>query len=177
LTHISRNYAAKLAIARELASLGARAVTISSIAKTKPADSRAQYKLVRGVQSQPGQTPTDHEWFLFNQVRRQHGALLLAMYASYRAALDSSPDAHGLAVVITYKMYIRLTLNKPIVSVERLNLLVGTGFNIGWRGILKGGSSKFSSDNVKVALCKKCRVPHLVEAHYLNYICPSHQNA
>lgn len=175
MTHISDSYASKLSIAYELAKLRARAVTITSVAHTKSADSRAKYKQVHGSQSRSGQTPTDHQWFLFNQTRRQHGALLLLLYARYRASLEPSPDAHGLAFVMAYRMYSQMSDGEPLVSPERFNLLAGKGYSIGWRDITKGGQTKFLADNVKVAMCKKCRIPHLAEAHYLNYICPSDQ--
>lgn len=165
-------YASKLAIAVELAKLGARAVTITSVARTKPADSRIVYKQVRGNQSQSGQTPTDHQWFLFNRTRRLHGAFLLLSYFTYRTRHKDNPDAHGLAYTLAYKVYKQITDENPIVSPERFNLLVGHGFSIGWQGIIKGGSSKFPFDNVKVVNCRKCRMPHLAEAHFLSYVCP-----
>jgi hypothetical protein len=171
MTNVSPNYASKLAVAHELARLGARAVTITSVARTKPADSRLTFKRVHGSQSQSGQTPTDHEWFLANRTRRLHAAFLLITYAKYRLSLEHSPDAHGLAFAVALRNYGDLCGSGAPVSPERLNLLVGTGFGIGWRDIIKGGSSKFSSDNVRVLNCRKCRVPHLVEDFYVNYIC------
>lgn len=173
MSPISTNYASKLAIANELAKLGARAVTITAVARTKPADSRAVHKRVRGHQSQSGQTPTDHEWFLLNRTRRLHAAYLLIVYAMFRSAHESSPDSHGLAFTMAYRDYKQLTQGKPVITPERLNLLITTGYGIGWRDITRGGASKFPSDNVKVMNCRKCRVPHLVEAHYLNYVCPA----
>jgi len=171
MAHITNSYASKLAIAGELARMGARAVTISSVARTKPADSRAKYKQLQGNQSRSGQTPTDHQWFLASQTRRQHGAFLLMTYAKYRQYLEPQPDAHGLAFVMAYNLYTRAINGEPLVSLERFNLLVGKGFVIGWRDILKGGHSKFDSENVKVTMCKRCRIHHIAEAHYLNYIC------
>jgi len=181
MTHISKSYANKLAIAGELARLGARAVTISSVARTKPADSRAKYQQLQGKQSRSGQTPTDHQWFLFNQERRQHGALLLLVYHKYRDWLDSNPDAHGLAFLLAYRVYLDAVKvdaagAEALVSLERFNLLISKGFPQGWRGIIKEGHTKFFSDNVKVTICKKCRVHHLAECHYVNYICPSCQS-
>lgn len=169
----SHQYESKLAIAVELAKLGARAVTITSAARTKPADSRDTYKNIRGSQSQSGQTPTDHQWFLFNQTRRQHGAFLLLAYFSYRTKHKEHADAHGLAFALAYRTYKRMTGEIPLVSPERFNLLVGHGFSIGWQGIIKGASSKFPFDNVKIVNCRKCRIPHLAEAHFLSYVCPA----
>lgn len=179
MTHISSNYAAKLAIAGELAKMDARAVTISAVAKIKPADARAKYKQMQGTQSRSGQTPTDHQWFLLNQSRRQHGALLLLTYAKYREEFEPHPDAHGLAFVFAFRMYVqvlRVPADQAPVSPERFNLLVGKGFEIGWRDITKAGSSKFAADNVKVMQCKACRTHHLVESHFINYRCQSCAN-
>lgn len=169
----SPNYQSKLDMATELASLGARAVTITAVARTKSSDSRIAYKQIHGRQSQSGQTPTDHEWFLTNQTRRQHAAYLLITYAKYRAHLQQSPDAHGLAFIMAYKNYLALCKNNPAINLERLNLLITTGYGIGWKDITKGGSSKFGSGNVRVMKCRKCTIPHLVEAHYINYVCPT----
>jgi hypothetical protein len=173
MTHISSNYASKLAIAGELARLDARAVTITSVAGTKSADSRAKYKQVHGFQSRSGQTPTDHQWFLASQRRRQHAAFLLLTYVRYRGSLEPSPDAHGLSFVLAYRLYLETLQGERLVCPERFNLLVRKGYQFGWREITKGGHSKFPSDNVMVTICKKCRVHHLAESHYLNYVCPS----
>lgn len=168
-------YQAKLDIAEELALLGARAVTISSVAKTNPSDSRELFKQIRKTQSQSGQTPTDHEWFLANRTRRLHGALLLLMYAQFRAELNLQHDGHGLAFTLALRSYHQLFKEDAIVSPERFSLLATNGYAIGWQNIIRGGASKFRSDNVKVMKCRKCLIPHLVEAHYINYTCQIHQ--
>lgn len=174
MAHISDSYASKLAIAFELAKLRARAVTITAIAKTRTQHSSEKYQQVWGRQSPPGRTPSDHEWFLGTQQRRRHAALLLLMYHQYRVSYEPDPDAHGLAFVMAYRRYVLVTHNRPVIEINRLNLLIHTGFGIGWRGILKGGASKFDSENVKVLNCRKCRIPHLVEAHFRSYECPDH---
>lgn len=171
MSAISPNYASKLAIARELAILGARAVTITAVARTKPADSRNVHKEIRGHQSQSGQTPTDHIWFVANRTRRLHAAFFLITYVKYRIRFEPLPDAVGLAFSMAYRDYIRIIGKEQPISPERLNLLVTKGYEIGWKKILSGGESKFKKDNVKVVNCKKCKVPHLVESHYLNYVC------
>lgn len=167
----SAPYASKVVIAQALADMGARAVTLTSVARTKPADSRAIYRSVTGTQSQSGQTPTNHQWFLGSRAIRMHAALLLIMYAKYREAHDKSPDAHGVAFALAYSNYLRVAGQQVLVSPERLVLLISHGFGIGWRDILKGGASKFSGDNVKVIKCRKCKMGHLVEAHFLSYTC------
>lgn len=171
MSKFSSQYSSKLVIAKELASLGARAVTITAIARTRPADSRIVHRDVRGHQSQSGRTPTDHEWFLANRTRRMHAAFLLVSYAKYRQAHEESPDSHGLAFTMAYRDYVKVCKGKPLAPIERVNLLISNGYGIGWRNITKGGSSKFPSGNVKVINCKRCRTPHLVEEHSLSYIC------
>jgi hypothetical protein len=175
MKHHQSAYQAKRDIAEELAVLGARAVTISAVAKTNPSDSRDLYKQIRKTQSQSGQTPTDHEWFLANRTRRLHGALLLLMYARYRTGLNLQHDGHGLAFALTLRSYHQLFKEEAIVSPERFSLLATNGFAIGWQNIIRGGASKFRSDNVKVMKCRKCLIPHLVEAHFLNFTCQMHQ--
>lgn len=167
----SPNYESKLYMARALAALGARAVTITAVARTKSDDSRKIHRQVNGHGSNPGQTPTDPEWLMANRTRRLHAALLLIFYEGWRKTYQSLPDAHGLAFIMAYRDYQRLVPGNQAINPERLNLLV-SGFNIGWREITKGGSSKFATDNVRVMNCKKCRLPHLVEAHHITYICP-----
>lgn len=175
--HITDSYASKLAMAGELAVLGARAVTITAVARVKPGDARAKYRQVNKTQSRSGQTPSDHQWFLATPVRRQHGALLLLLYAAYRARFDQNPDAHGLAFIIAYRQYLSVCYDTPSppVSTERFNLLVGAGFSVGWRDIIKGRSSNFASDNVKVLKCRVCNVPHLVEEHLRSFTCQEHE--
>lgn len=166
-------YASKVVIAQALAGMGARAVTITSVARTKPADSRAIYKSVTGTQSQSGQTPTNHEWFLASRTLRQHAALLLIMYAMYREKYDGDHDAHGLAFTLAYHNYLLVCMGEAPISPERMVLLITNGFSIGWREITKGGVSKFPQDNVKVMKCRGCSLPHLVEAHFIRYKCTS----
>jgi hypothetical protein len=176
MAHISDNYAAKLAIAEELVRLGARAITITAVARIKPADSRAKFRQIYNRSSQTGQTPTDHDWFLTSKIRRQHGAALLFLYAKYRQSLQSSPDALGLAVTLAYRVYLRVTNNNPEINIERFTLLVNKGFSIGWTGILSGKSSNFTDGNIKLLQCKKCKISHLVEAHFISYVCQSCHN-
>lgn len=167
----SAPYASKVAIAQALAGLGARAVTLTSVARTKPADSRAIYKEVNGTQSLSGQTPTNHEWFLGSRPLRLQAAFLLLMYAAYRERHNAEADAHGIAFTLAYHNYRRLYPGEALISPERLALLIGGGYSIGWREIPKGGVSKFAAGNVKVAKCRKCALPHLVEAHFRKYEC------
>lgn len=167
----SAQYASKVAIAQALAGMNARAVTLTSVARTKPADSRAIYKSVTGFQSQSGQTPTNHEYFLTNRSLRLHAALLLLMYAAYREKHEPLPDAHGIAFTLSYNDYLRMCGSEHLISPERFALLAGNGFSIGWREIPRGGASKFPHDNVKVMRCRKCRIPHLTEAHFVRYTC------
>jgi len=167
----SAPYASKVAIAQALAGMGARAVTITAVARTKPADSRAIYKEVNGTQSLSGQTPTNHEWFLGSRQLRLQAAYLLLMYAAYRERDSIEADAHGIAFTLAYHDYRRLFPGDALISPERLALLIGGGYSIGWREIPKGGVSKFAAGNVKVAKCRKCALPHLVEAHFRKYEC------
>ena len=164
-------YASKVVIAQALAGMGSRAVTLTSVARTKPADSRAIYKRVTGKQSQSGQTPTNHEWFLSSRTLRLHAAMLLLMYASYREKHDKLHDAHGIAFTLSYNNYLGVCRSDPQISPERFALLAGTGFSIGWRDIPRGGASKFPHSNVKVMRCRKCKLPHLVEAHFVRHTC------
>lgn len=173
MSKFSNSYSSKLVLAKDLAVLGARAVTITAVARTRPADSRLVHKDVTGQQSNPGRTPTDHEWFLANQTRRQHAAFLLVAYEKYREVHQESPDAHGIAFTLTYRDYVKLCKGKPLVPIERVNLLITNGYSIGWRNITRGGSSKFLSGNVKVIGCKKCSTLHLAEEHCLSYVCAS----
>lgn len=167
----SASYASKVAVGQALAAFGARAVTLTTVARTKPADSRAIVKTITGTQSQSGQTPTNHAWFLGNRQLRQHSALLLLMYAAYREKHEPLPDAHGIAFTLTYNNYLGVCRGKALISPERFALLAGNGFSIGWRDIPRGGASKFPHDNVKVMRCRKCRVPHLIEAHFRSHTC------
>jgi hypothetical protein len=167
----SASYASKVAIAQACAAMGARAVTLTSVARTKPADSRAIYKSVTGSQSQSGQTPTNHEWFLGSRTLRLHSALLLLMYAAYREHHEPLPDAHGIAFTLSYNNYLGTCGGEALISPERFALLAGNGFSIGWREIPRGGASKFPTGNVKVIRCRKCRLPHLVEAHFVRHTC------
>lgn len=167
----SLQYASKVSIAQALASMRARAVTLTSVARTRPADSRAIYKSVTGMQSQSGQTPTNHEFFLTSRPLRLHSAALLLMYAAYRARHEPSPDAHGVAFVLSYNRYLRMCQSEPLINPERFSLLVSNGFAIGWRDIPHGGTSKFPTDNVKIMPCRKCKTPHLTEAHFISYTC------
>lgn len=169
---ISPAYASKIYLAIELAKLNCRAVTITAVARTKPADARDLFKRVHKTQSESGQTPTNHNWFLQNQQRRIHAAALLIFYNKYRLRYENVPDSHGIAFALSLKRYNRMCNGDPLVSPERFNLLVTGGFGIGWKDILKGASSKFPFENVKLITCRKCKTPHLVEAHYLNYVCP-----
>jgi hypothetical protein len=171
----SAPYASKVAIAQALAGMGARAVTITAVARTKPADSRAIYKEVNGTQSLSGQTPTNHEWFLGSRQLRLQAAYLLLMYAAYRERNSVEADAHGIAFTLAYLNYRRLYPVDALISPERLALLIGGGYSIGWREIPKGGVSKFAAGNVKVARCRKCALPHLVEAHFRKYECAACQ--
>lgn len=177
MTAITEVYASKLCVADYLGKLRARAVTITAVARTRPTDSAAAYARHNGLRSPPGQTPKDHRWFLREPQNRRHAALLLLLYAKYRAVFEPQADSHGLAFSIAYATYLRVTgkdSDSALVSIERFNLLVGTGFGYGWRGIPNGSSSKFAEDNVKILNCTKCKLPHLVEAHRLNYECKSH---
>jgi hypothetical protein len=167
----SNTYASKIAIAQALAGMSARAVTITSVARTKPADSRAIYKSITGAQSQSGQTPTNHEWFLGSRPLRMHGAMLLLMYALYREQHKNSDDAHGIAFTLTLYNYQLMYGRDALISPERMVLLISHGFGIGWRDITKGGPSRFPADNVKVMRCRTCKLPHLVEAHFISYVC------
>ena len=167
----SVSYASKVACAQALAAMGARAVTLTSVARTKPADSRAIYKTVTGTQSQSGQTPTNHEWFLGSRTLRLHSAMLLLMYASYRDHHEPLPDAHAIAFTLSYNNYLGMCRGEALISPERFALLAGNGFSIGWREIPRGGASKFPNGNVKVMRCRKCRLPHLVEAHFVCHTC------
>jgi hypothetical protein len=167
----SVQYASKVAIAQALAGMGCRAVTLTSVARTKPADSRAIVKTTTGMQSQSGQTPTNHAYFLSNRSLRLHAAMLLLMYAAYREKHEPLPDAHGIAFTLTYNNYLRMCRSEPLISPERFSLLAGNGFSIGWREIPRGGASKFPHDNVKVMRCRRCKTPHLAEAHFVRYTC------
>lgn len=167
----SAPYASKVAIAQALAAMGARAVTITAVARTKPADSRAIYKEVNGTQSLSGQTPTNHEWFLGSRSLRLQAAFLLLMYVAYRERHGADHDAHGIAFTLAYHNYRRLYPGEALISPERLVLLIGGGYTVGWREIPKGGASKFMAGNVKVAKCRRCGLPHLVEAHFRKYEC------
>lgn len=167
----SAPYASKVAIAQALAAVGARAVTITAVARTKPADSRAIYKEVNGTQSLSGQTPTNHEWFLGSRSLRLQAAFLLLTYAAYRESNSAHPDAHGIAFTLAYHNYRRLYPSEVMISPERLALLIGGGYSVGWREIPKGGVSKFTAGNVKVAKCRKCGLAHLAEAHFRKYEC------
>lgn len=167
----SASYASKVAVAQALAAVGARAVTLTSVARTKPADSREIFKSVTGTQSQSGQTPTNHEWFLSNRPVRLHAAMLLLMYATYREKHEPLPDAHGIAFTLAYHNYLGVCRTAPLISPERFALLAGNGFSIGWREIPRGGASKFPHNNVKIKRCRVCRIPHLIEAHYVRYTC------
>jgi hypothetical protein len=166
----SNSYASKIVIAQALAVMGARAVTLHGVARCRPSDARAVYKEVWGTPSPSGNTPTNHEWFLGNRRLRQHAALLLLMYSTYRESNSNKDDAHGIAFTLAYYNYRRVYPGEPLISPERLALLVN-GYSIGWREIPRGGASKFTAGNVKVAKCQRCLVPHLAEYHFHKYVC------
>lgn len=172
---ISQHYASKVSIASALAGMGARAVTMTDVARTKAADSRHIFRQVRGEQSQSGQTPSDHQWFFTTKARRMHAAFLSLTYVKYRNHHHGNPDAHGLAFTMALRVYNSLFGNEAPVSPERFNLLVGKGFATNWRDIGNGGATTFANDNGKILRCRQCEVPHFVEAHYLSYRCPSCQ--
>lgn len=174
MKQVQSAYQSKIDIAEELAFLGARAVTISAVAKTNAADSRDIFKRIRKAQSQSGQTPKDHQWFFANRARRLHGALLLLLYCKYRTGLNIPHDGHGIAFAMTLRTYHKLYPNSDdqVVSPERFSLLVTVGFQFGWQKIIRGEASKFRSDNLKVMKCRKCNLPHVAEAHYRTYVCP-----
>ena len=98
-------------------------------------------------------------------------AFLLLMYAAYRERHSADHDAHGIAFTLAYHNYRRLYPGDALISPERLALLIGGGYTVGWREIPKGGASKFMAGNVKVAKCRRCGLPHLVEAHFRKYEC------
>lgn len=170
---VSEAYQNKLHIAAMLARLGCRAVTMTAAARIKPADSRQVYRRVRGTTSQSGQTPTDHQWFFQKKSRRMQAAFLLLAYVKYRESMVGNPDAHGLAFALSLSTYVNLMGENAEISPERWHLLIGTGFERNWRDIRSGGSSAFAADNGKVIRCRKCDVPHFVEAHYMSYRCES----
>lgn len=170
-------YAAKLAIGHALAGMGMRAVTISEVAGTKPADSRETFRRVTGKQSSSGQTPTYHQWFLQSKIRRMHGAALCLWYVMYRQAYEGRhPNPHGIAFLLAYKLY-RQVLGAQVADTEndltgeRLHLLIGKGFERNWRQIPAGAPTTFDHDNLKIMQCRRCRVPHLVAAHHVSYDC------
>lgn len=180
----SEVYASKQFIAKELAALALRAVTLTSVARTKPADSRDAYRRVNGKQSSSGQTPTYHKWFFQTKQRRMHGALLCLLYVKYRRAYenmkpDPHPNPHGMAFLMAFKFYKDLLGDKVRdvdneITGERFNLIL-SGFLDEWEKIPKGITTNFKDDNAKIELCRRCKVPHLVEHHFLDhhYVCPS----
>ena len=172
----SAAYASKVAIAKELAEQGARAVTITAVARTKAVDSRRIVTQVRGVQSPSGQTPTSQEYFLSSPRHRQHSAFLLIEYQMLRAGFDGNPDAHGLAFALAYRHYTQLCTREPLISHERMALLIINGFSMTWREITRGGSSSFKNQNVKVIGCWRCNTPHLAEVHMVRYTCAGCSN-
>ena len=56
-------------------------------------------------------------------------------------------------------------------------MLNGVGFRRNWREVKRGGVSTFHENNVKLMPCKLCKVIHLAEAHYVSYVCPSHEQS
>lgn len=175
---VSRTYESKLHVAGELARMGMRAVTLTDVANTKPADSRNAYREINGKQSSSGQTPTFHPWFFQNKTRRMHAALLCLMYAKYRQFYEDqgNPTPHGVAFTVIFKLYHKILGGRRMdeeneITGERLNLLIGKGFEVTWKRIPAGESTTFGDSEAKVMACRKCRVPHLVEAHRVDYHC------
>ena len=172
-------YSTKLTLANQLTALGARAVTTSAITGVRPSDARQLFTDTFERPSHSGRTPTEPQWFLATQQRRKHAALLVLMYAKYRESFSNNPEGHALATVLAYQHYKEMTgaagETAPLVSIERFQLLAGVGFRRNWREVRRGGVSAFHENNVKLMPCKLCRVIHLAEAHYVSYICPSHE--
>lgn len=176
----SQVYASKTFIAMRLAQLELRAVTLTAVAKTKPADSREAYRVVNGKQSSSGQTPTFHKWFFQSKKRRMHGALLCLLYVKYRRSYEGNqPNPHGMAFLMAFQTYKQILGNavrdeENEITGERFNLIL-SGFQDVWEQIPKGVTTNFKDDNAKIELCRKCRVPHLVEHHFLthHYVCPT----
>lgn len=174
---VSRTYESKLVIAGELARMGMRAVTLTDVAMTKPADSREAYRAINGKQSSSGQTPTFHRWFFQTKTRRMHAALLCLMYVKYRKFYEGrDPNPHGMAFTVAFKTYKNILGERPLdeeneITGERLNLLIGKGFEVTWKRIAEGERTTFGDDEAKVMACRKCRVPHLAEAHRVDYVC------
>lgn len=178
----SNTYASKLVQAHHGALLGMRAVTLTDVAGTKPADSRQAFRAVNKRQSSSGQTPTFHQFFFANKQRRMHAAYLLLKYYAYRMSpeIAADPNPHGLAFLSAFDDYrLRLGIfdvkkindSETAITGERMNLLIGKGYDRNWREIPKGGVTCFENDNGKIMACRRCEVPHFVEAHYVNYIC------
>lgn len=181
---MSETYASKMVQAKVGAQLGFRAVTLTNIANTKPTDSRQAFRMVNGRQSSSGQTPTFHQFFFANKTRRMHAAFLLLKYFSYRNSptVSRDPNPHGLAFISAYTDYLcRLGITGPgkqalaendnLITGERFNLLIGKGYERNWRELLSGAITCFDTENGKLMLCRKCRVPHFVEAHFMKYLC------
>lgn len=171
---LSKAYASKIAVADALGMLRARAVTITAVARTRPVDSTAAYIRATGQSPHRGQKPKVARWALKTMEHRRHAAVLLLAYAQLRATFAERADAHGVAFVLAYQRYLAMVAAEPggaLVSIDRFNLLVGTGYSLGWRSISTGGTSKFADDNVKILRCTRCSLPHLVEAHRQRYKC------
>lgn len=178
LQKASQSYSSKIAIAEALAGFSVRAVTIAAVARIRPADARDIFVRFVGVPSKSGQTPKSHRWFLGRRTLRLHSAFLLLSYASYRQQYEPNYDAHGIAFVLAYYNYQCLFPGQqPEISAERLALLINAGFGSRWRKIPDGVPSDFEADNVKILKCRKCALPHLVEAHQIGYVCEECQAA
>lgn len=171
----SPTYVEKCAVAEALVRFGARAVTVSQIARIKDADARRLHKEITGEPSRSGQTPKNPRWFLNSQSLRMQAAFLLLTYVAYRQHCEPDFDSLGTAFVASYDLYQRIYAGKGDISTERLALLIVDGFGSRWRKIPDGASSDFEHDNIKVMKCRKCNTPHLVEAHQLGYVCDSCQ--
>lgn len=172
--HLSDSaYSSKMIIGGGLAGLTVRAVTIAAISGVSERDARALVTKTIGEPSRSGRTPVSQKWFLSKRNLRLQSAYLLLSYAKYREHFDGalSPFSLGLAFTLTYDNYRRMYGANAEISAERLALLVKDGFGTRWRKIASGATSDFEHDNVKVLKCRKCMLPHLVEAEKINYVC------
>ncbi len=107
-------------------------------------------------------------------------------YYEYRRCceLNKDPNPHGLAFVAAYKDYLlrlgirdvtkqQLDDSETFITGERMNLLIGKGYERNWKTIPEGGITCFGVDDGKLMYCRKCDVIHFVEAHFRTYICDS----
>ena len=137
MTRYSSSQHACLPFCIKLVNMGARAVTLSRVARL-PAEMARKLCRDMGKETPPGQTPDDVSFFTQNPSLRRQGALLLLLYHAFRSHYDRfsyehplSPYGHLIGITLAYSTYRRCFTSDavPPVNIERFEMLA-SGYNL-----------------------------------------------